>query len=81
MIASAFTATLYGVCSANLIYIPLANKLKSRSQEEILIREIQAEGLLSVQAGDNPRIVEQRLKAYLSPRTREMLGEIYDGAQ
>lgn len=81
MIASAFTATLYGVCSANLVFLPLANKLKVRSREEVLIREIQAEGLLSVQAGDNPRIVEQRLKAYLSPRSREMLGEVYSGAE
>jgi chemotaxis protein MotA len=69
-IAAAFIATLYGVCSANLLYIPIANKLKVRSGEEVLIREIMIEGILSIQAGDNPRIVEEKLKAFLPPKER-----------
>lgn len=73
LIAGAFIATLYGVSSANLIFLPIANKLKLRSAEEVLVREIMVEGILAIQAGDNPRIVEEKLKAYLAPRMRELL--------
>lgn len=69
-IASAFIATLFGVSSANLVYLPLANKLKSKSSVEILLREIMLEGILSIQAGDNPRVVEEKLKAFLDPAAR-----------
>ena len=70
-IAAAFIATLYGVSSANLLFLPLANKLKHVSSEEVLIREIMTEGILSIQAGDNPRIVEEKLKAFLAPKARK----------
>lgn len=70
-IATAFLATLYGICSANLIFIPISNKLKLKSNEEVLLREIMIEGILSIQAGDNPRIVEEKLKAFLPPALRE----------
>lgn len=70
LIAGAFIATLYGVSSANLLFLPIANKLKIYSAEEVMIREIIVEGVLSIQAGDNPRIVEEKLKAYLSPTVR-----------
>jgi chemotaxis protein MotA len=74
-IAAAFIATLYGVSSANLLFLPLANKLKHVSSEEVLIREIMTEGILSIQAGDNPRIVEEKLKAFLSPKERRSIEE------
>lgn len=74
-IAAAFIATLYGVCSANLLYMPIANKLKVRSSDEVLIREIMIEGILSIQAGDNPRIVEEKLKSFLPPKEREEVSE------
>ncbi len=70
-IAAAFIATLYGVSSANLVFLPLSNKLKHTSTEEVLVREIVMEGILSIQAGDNPRIVEEKLKAFLSPKVRK----------
>ncbi|HLH79190.1 MAG TPA: flagellar motor protein [Chthonomonas sp.] len=70
LIAGAFIATLYGVSSANLIFLPIANKLRMRSSEEALAREVMLEGILSIQAGDNPRLVEEKLKAYLAPRLR-----------
>ena len=70
-IAAAFIATLYGVCSANLLFLPLGNKLKAISHEEVLVREIIMEGILAIQAGDNPRIVEEKLKAFLSPKIRK----------
>lgn len=69
-IAAAFIATLYGVSSANLIFLPLSNKLKHVNQEELQVREIEMEGILSIQSGDNPRIVEEKLKAFLSPKLR-----------
>ncbi len=69
-IAAAFIATLYGVSSANLIFLPLSNKLKHVSAEEVQVREIMTEGILSIQGGDNPRIVEEKLKAFLAPKLR-----------
>jgi len=73
LIAGAFIATLYGVSSANLIFLPIGNKLKSRSADEVLVREIMIEGILAVQAGDNPRLVEDKLKAFLAPKLRRTL--------
>jgi chemotaxis protein MotA len=65
-IALAFIATLYGVSSANLIWLPIANKLKAKSKKEELVKEIMLEGILSIESGDNPRIAVQKLKAFLS---------------
>ncbi len=73
LIAGAFIATLYGVSSANLLFLPLANKLRGRSQEEALVYEIMIEGVLAIQAGDNPRIVDDKLKSFLAPRLRQTL--------
>ena len=70
MIAGAFIATLYGVASANLLWLPLGQKLKHKSQEEAWLRELTVEGILSVQAGDNPRVVRQKLEAQLAPGQR-----------
>lgn len=72
-IASAFIATLMGVSSANLIFLPIAGKLKNRSAGEVLVREIMMEGILSIQAGDNPRVVEEKLKAFLAPAQRALM--------
>ena len=72
-IASAFIATLYGVSLANLVFLPIGNKLKARSAEEVLVREVMIEGILAIQAGDNPRIVEDKLKAFLAPTLRGAL--------
>ncbi len=72
--AVALITTLYGTLFANLICIPLARKLKLRSREEVLIKEIMIEGLLSIQAGENPRIIEEKLKAFLPPAVRQLIG-------
>jgi chemotaxis protein MotA len=64
-IALAFLATLYGVCFANLIYLPIASKLGLCSQDEVAARELMIEGILAIQSGDNPRIVEEKLVAFL----------------
>lgn len=69
-IAGAFLATLYGVSIANLICIPIANKLRARGSEEHVAHEAMLEGLLSIQAGDNPRMVHERLSAFVAPLPR-----------
>ncbi len=69
-IAGAFIATLYGVGSANLIYLPVGNKLKELSAEEALYREMQVEAILSIQAGDNPRMLAEKLETFLAPADR-----------
>lgn len=66
-IASAFLATLWGLLTANLIYLPVAGKLKAKSEEEAHNRYMQLEGIVSIQAGENPRIVRDKLTAYLAP--------------
>jgi len=68
--AVALVTTFYGTILANLVFTPLAGKLKVRSAEEILLREVMIEGILSIQAGDNPRIVEEKLNAFLAPKVR-----------
>lgn len=72
-IAGAFIATLYGVSLANLIYLPLASKLKLRSSDEVFYCALAIEGILSIQAGDNPRIVESKMQAFLGPKQREAI--------
>ncbi len=74
-IAVAFLATLYGVGSANLYYLPVGTKLKGKSEEEAMTRTIAVEGILAIQAGENPRIVEERLVGFLEPVVRAARAE------
>lgn len=69
--AVAIVTTFYGSMIANMFCTPVVNKLKIRSSQEILMKEVTLEGMLSIQAGENPRIIEEKLKAFLSPRLRE----------
>lgn len=64
-IAVAFTATLYGVFSANVIYLPIASKIKIRSAEEISELELMLEGILALQAGENPQLIKKKLTSFL----------------
>lgn len=73
LIAGAFIATLYGVGSANLVFLPISNKLRAIAAEERLTHEIILEGVLAIQAGNNPRVVEEKLKAFLAPRLRDSI--------
>jgi chemotaxis protein MotA len=66
-IALAFLATLYGVGSANVMWLPLGAKLKNLSKKEVLLREIMLEGIMSIQAGYNPVLIRERLTAFLRP--------------
>lgn len=68
--AIALITTFYGSLLANLVFIPIAGKLRVRNEEEVLLREVMIEGILSIQAGENPHIVEQKLQSFLSPKAR-----------
>ncbi len=72
--AVALITTFYGAVLANLIFLPLAGKLKERTKEEVKVREMIMEGILAIQSGDNPRLVEQKLKTFLPPKLRETNG-------
>ncbi|MBN2897926.1 MAG: MotA/TolQ/ExbB proton channel family protein [Clostridia bacterium] len=78
--AVALLTTFYGSVLANLFFIPMENKLGIKSGEEILVREIMIEGLLSIQAGENPRIIEEKLKAFLAPSVRSSVSTEEGGA-
>ena len=60
-IAVAFVATLYGVCFANVIYLPIANKVKVIAKQESATAELVIEGILSIQAGENPKVMKDKL--------------------
>lgn len=70
--ATALITTLYGSLLANWICAPVASKLKENNAEEVMMKEIMIEGLLSIQAGENPRVIEEKLKSFLSPDDREV---------
>jgi chemotaxis protein MotA len=70
-IAGAFLATLYGVGSANLVFLPVGNKLKELSGEEVNYREMQLEAILSIQSGDNPRMLAEKLATFVPPEQRD----------
>lgn len=68
--AIALITTFYGSMLANWICAPVANKLKRNNEMEIMLKEIMVEGLLSIQAGENPRVIEEKLKSFLAPSER-----------
>jgi chemotaxis protein MotA len=70
LIAAAFLATLMGVGSANVVFLPMANRLKELSEAELHFREMTLEGILGIQAGDNPRVIAEKLMAYVPPSKR-----------
>jgi chemotaxis protein MotA len=69
--AVALITTFYGAILANLVFNPLAKKLGGRSEDEIEVKELMLQGILSIAQGDNPRVVEQRLHAFLKPVHRK----------
>ena len=68
--ALALLTTFYGAVLANLVFNPMAGKLRARSREEVLIRSMIVEGIMSISRGENPRILEEKLNSYLPPRER-----------
>lgn len=75
--AIALITTFYGSVMANFVCTPIANKLSAKSAEEIRIKEMMIEGILGIQAGVNPRIMEHKLKTFLSPAQKKQ----YEGLQ
>lgn len=73
--AVALMTTLYGALLANWICAPVSTKLKANNSSEIIIKEVMVEGLLSIQAGENPRVIEEKLKSFLSPTRRAAMKE------
>jgi chemotaxis protein MotA len=69
-ISAAFVATLLGVASANVVYLPIGARLKQLSQDELHARALIVEGILSIQAGDNPRVVQEKLMTFVPPALR-----------
>ena len=69
-ISGAFIATLYGVGSANVVYLPVCYSLQMLSQKEVDERTLVLEGILAIQAGDNPRMVQQKLLSFVAPAER-----------
>lgn len=63
-IAVAFVATVYGVGAANLMFIPMGNKLKFKQRELVILREMMIEGILSIQAGESPNFIRQKLQVF-----------------
>ena len=71
----ALVTTLYGSLIANWLCNPTASKLKVNNEREVSIKEMIVEGLLSIQAGENPRVIEEKLKSFLTPQAAGSLGE------
>ncbi len=69
--AVALLTTFYGAVIANVVCIPMAGKLKMRSENELLTKTLIIEGMQSILSGENPRIMEQKLHAFISPKLRE----------
>ena len=67
----ALLTTFYGALMANILFLPMSGKLKTRSKDELLIHEIILVGIQSLVAGENPRIMEQKLLGYLPPKDRK----------
>jgi chemotaxis protein MotA len=74
-IAGAFVATFYGVAFANIVFMPIANQLKRMSEGEIHRMDLLLEGILAIQAGSNPRIIEEKLLAHLPPAERALYSD------
>jgi len=74
-IAAAFLATLWGLLLSNMIYLPVSGKLKVKSEDEARNRYMQLEGIISIQAGENPRVIRDKLNAFLAPGDIKAAGE------
>ncbi len=69
-IATAFVATVYGVGSANILFLPIASKLDLRHRHDMVIKEMILEGIVSVSMGENPRLIEEKLISFLSEKQK-----------
>lgn len=72
--AVALITTFYGALMANLLFLPISGKLKTRNKQEMLIKELILEGVLSIASGENPKVMEQKLQVFLAPKLRGPVG-------
>ena len=79
-IAAAFIATFLGLATANMIYLPVCEKLKDNTKHEVALRNMMIEGILSVQSGENPRVIFDKLEGFLSPSERRVARARVEGA-
>ncbi len=77
----ALLTTLYGSMIANWLCLPATFKMKKNNASETMIKEIMIEGLLSIQAGENPRVIEEKLKSFLAPADRAIAGSEGEGEE
>jgi len=77
--AVALITTMYGSMMANMLCIPTSKKLTARSSKEVVSMELMVEGILAIQAGENPRIVEEKLKVFLPPKMRKRFDALKEG--
>ncbi len=69
--AVALITTLYGAIIANAVFLPFAEKLRTLNKQELMAKEIILRGILSIQSGENPRIIDQKLQTFLPPKSRQ----------
>ena len=79
--ATALITTLYGVLLANLVFSPLAKKLSALSAQEVMYNEMILEGILSIQDGENPRMIRDKLESFISSRQIEALDHRLNGTK
>ena len=80
-IAVAFVATVYGVGLANLLYLPISGKLKMKVQLQLITKEIMLVGVIGILEGENPRLIEDKLRSYLTPSEQEEAQKKDESAQ
>jgi len=73
--ATALITTFYGSFLANVLFAPMGSKLKQRHEEEVVTKELIMEGVLSIQAGENPKYIRDKLKSYLTTKERDAAGD------
>lgn len=79
--AIALVTTMYGSLVANWLCIPIASKLEVNNENEMMMKDITLEGILSIQAGENPRVIEEKLKSFLTPAERNNATEDEGGGE
>lgn len=79
--STALLTTLYGSLLVNWLCTPISNKLKANNALEVKMRQVMIEGILSIQAGENPRVIEEKLKSFLSPKQRGEFAEEGQGGE
>lgn len=74
--ATALVTTFYGSCLANILFGPLCTKLKAKHSDEMVVKELIMEGVLSIQAGENPKYIRDKLESYLTTKERQKYSQV-----